>query len=189
MADPITLNALFGLPNESFARQALSLGMEEGDLSSLKAKALGAVKGLQWSSIEADIFKGISELLNTDVMSVIIATWKQYNALAEHADESKTTGKTELVELVDHTMEVRLHPYLEIQFAEFSKKIFFDVSAEFTLKGLKLRIEDARIKSVQTGSLEGAGEIKIKAKSLLKHSFEPIDLPGRVNLGDGIPIV
>jgi hypothetical protein len=190
MADAkITLNTLFKLPSDSFSRQALSVGIDEEDLSSLKTKVLSAVKGLQWSEIESDIFNGISELLNTDVMSVIVKTWKQYDTLAEYAEQSKTTGKAELVELVDHTMKIGLHPYLEIQFAEFSKKIFFDVTLDLTLKGLQLKIENAEIKSVQTGTCEGKGEIKIKDYTLLKLPFEPIDLPGKIDLGSGIPII
>jgi hypothetical protein len=185
----ITLNTLFGLPNEGVCRRALSLGMDAEEISSLKSKALTAVKGLEWSAIEGDIFHGISELLNMDLMDVMVDTWKQYGTLADYAEKSKAAGAVQLVELVDHSMSVELHPFVEIKFGEFSKKIFFDVSLEITLKALRLKIEEARIKSVETGSCEGMGEIKIKDISLLQLPFKPVELPGKISLGEGIPIV
>jgi len=190
MADTgITLNTLFGLPDERFCQHALAIGMEPEEMSSLKNKALAAVKGLQWSAMESDISHGISELLNMDLLDVMLATWKQYDVLADYAEQSKSGGAMQLVELVDHTMTLELHPFLEIQVAEFTKKIFFDVTLEITLKALRLKIEEARIKSVETGSCEGKGEIKIKDVTLLQLPFSPIDLPGKVSLGSGIPIV
>jgi hypothetical protein len=185
----ITLNTLFGFPNEGFCRHALSLGMDAEEISSLKSKALAAVKGLEWSAIEGDIFHGISELLNMDLMDVMVDTWKQYGTLADYAEKSKSAGAVQLVELVDHSMSLELHPFVEITLAEFSKKIFFDVTLEITLKALRLKIEQARIISVETGSCEGMGEIKIKDISLLQLPFKPVELPGKISLGEGIPIV
>ena len=70
----ITLNTLFGLPDEGFSRKALSAGMDAEETSSLKQKALSAVPGLLWGSVESDIFHGISELLNMDLMDVMAET-------------------------------------------------------------------------------------------------------------------
>jgi hypothetical protein len=189
MADAgITLNTLFGLPDEGFCRHALSIGIEAEEMSSMKSKALAAIKGLQWSTVEGDIFHGISELLNMDLMDVMVKTWNQYGTLADYAELSKAGGTAQLVELTDHSMSMELHPFVEIQFAEFTKKIFFDVTLEITLKAIRLKIEEARIKSVETGSCEGKGEIKIRDITLLQLPFKPIDLPGKINLGEGIAI-
>jgi len=184
----ITLNTLFGLPDEGFCRHALSIGIEAEEMSSMKSKALAAIKGLQWSSVEGDIFHGISQLLNMDLMNVMASTWNQYGTLAEYAEQSKAGGTAQRVNLTDHSMSIELHPFVEIQFAEFTKKIFFDVTLEITLKALRLKIEEARIKSVETGSCEGRGEIKIRDITLLQLPFKPIDLPGKINLGEGIAI-
>jgi hypothetical protein len=122
-------------------------------------------------------------------MDVMVKTWNQYGTLAEYAEQSKAGGTAQRVELTDHSMSIELHPFLEIQFAEFTKKIFFDVTLEITLKALRLKIEEARIKSVETGSCEGRGEIKIRDITLLQLPFKPIDLPGKISLGEGIAIV
>lgn len=187
--DKITLNQLFGLPKESFARQALSVGIEKEEMDSLKGLILATVAGLQWSAIEAQIVQKISDLLNMDVIDVICKTWQQYGVLAEYADKSKTSGKSEFVELIDHTMKFGLQPFLEIQFAGIVKKIFFDVNLAITVKGLKLTIADARIRAVHTGSWEGEGEISVKDVSLLTLPLGHFEIPGQVDLGDGIPIV
>jgi hypothetical protein len=189
MSEGTTLNTLFELPNEGFCRRALSLGMDTEEISSLKSNAMAVLKGMEWSVIEGDIFHGISELLNIDLMDVMVDTWKQYGTLADYAEKSKAAGAVQLVELVDHDMNVELHPFVEIQFAEYSKKIFFDITLEITLKALRLKIEEARIKSVETGSCEGNGTIKIKGITLLQLPFKPRDLPGHLRLGGGIPII
>jgi len=184
----ITLNSLFGLPNEDFSRKALSAGMDAEETSSLKQKAMSAIPGLLWGSVESDILQGISEVLNMDLMEVLSEAWKQHGALSDYAEQSKSSGAVHLVELVDHSMGVELHPFVEIELAGFSKKIILDVMLVLTLKALRLKIEDARIKSVETGSCEGRGEIRIKGFTLLDLPFKPIDLPGKISLGNGNPV-
>jgi hypothetical protein len=184
----LTLNTLFGLPNEAFARKALAVGVEQEELDSLKGQVMSAVKGLAWSAVEDDIFKGIAETLNTDLLTAVAAAWEKYNVLKDHAAQSTSSGEAAFVELIDHTLSLELHPYVKIEWTGFSKEIIFDVTMEVTLKGLQLRIENARIMAVQTGACEGKGEISLKGHSLLSVPFKPVELPGRVNLGKGIPI-
>ncbi len=62
------------------------------------------------------------------------------------------------------------------------------MSADLELKGLILKIESGRITAIESGSCEGSGEIKYKHLTLLKPQFKPLELPGRVNLGAGIPL-
>jgi hypothetical protein len=190
MADAkITLNTLFGLPNKTFALEALAVGIKEDELSALKGRILAMAAGLQWSTVEDEIVNGFSNLLETDVMDVIVKSWQKYGVLADSADKSKATGQAETVDLVDHTAKLTLTPYLEIEIAGVSKQIPLDVSVEITLKGLRLSIEDGHIRSVRTGTCEGEGEIKIETLTVLKKPFGPIELPGRVKLGNGIPLV
>jgi len=71
----------------------------------------------------------------------------------------------------------------------FNKKIVFDISAEFKLKGLMLKIENGKIVEVEAGSCEGSGEIKVEEHELLHKDFGPTSMPGKVGLGSGIPVV
>jgi len=95
------------------------------------------------------------------------------------------------VELLDHTMTIELHPYVEITLAGIPRPILvhFDVSLDLTLKGLKLNIENGVIKSVSAGTCEGEVSVQInKIRYPKKPSFGPIELPGKVKLGQGITI-
>lgn len=186
----LRLNTLLGLADEGVSQKMLTIGIEQGDLDSMKA-LVSAIQGWTWAGFEQKIFQGFSNLLNTDLFDLITATWNQYHVLAEYAQKSKTEGQIASVELIDHTMTIELQPYLEIYIAGIHqpKLINFDVSLDLTLKGLKLNIGNGRIKSVETGSCEGEAEIEINKISLpMKPSFGPIDLPGKINLGEGIAI-
>jgi len=186
----ITLNTLFGMPDQGVSQKMLTMGIEQADLDSMKA-LVSAIQGWTWAGFEQKIFQGFSNLLNIDLFDLITATWNQYQVLAEYAQKSKAEGQTDSVELIDHTMTIELHPYLEIHVAGIPKPklINVDVSLDLTLKGLKLNLENGRIKSVEAGSCEGEAEIQInKVLFPKKPSFGPIDLPGKINLGDGIAI-
>lgn len=186
----LTLNTLLGVDDEGLSRKMLTVGLPTEDLDSMKA-LVGKIKGLSWGGVEKQIFQGFSSLLNQNLFDLVAATWNQGNVLAEYAQKSKTEGESASVELIDHTMTIELRPYLEIYIAGIPqpKLINFDVSLDLTLKGLKLNIENGRIKSVETGSCEGEAEIEVNKFTLpMKPSFGPIELPGKINLGEGLAI-
>lgn len=96
------------------------------------------------------------------------------------------------VYLVDHSVKSEHHPSLEIvSKGQTLARVEFNVTAVLTLRGLELLIQDAKIKTIRTGSFEGEGTITIgqtKEIELAKKSFEPIQLPGAIDLGEGISL-
>ena len=70
----------------------------------------------------------------------------------------------------------------------FVQQIVFDVTAEIKMKGLILKIGEGKIKAIEAGSCEGDGEIEIKELTLREQKFGPLNLPGTVNLGNGISL-
>ncbi len=57
-----------------------------------------------------------------------------------------------------------------------------------TLEGLLLRIEDGSIKAIETGTLKGQGAFSLESAVLIERDFGPIQLPGTIVLGSGIPL-
>ncbi len=186
----ITLNTLLGISDRDVSQKMLTMGIGQADLDSMKG-LISAIQGWTWPRFEQKIFQGFSSMLNTDLFSLIAATWNQYQVLAEYAEKSKAEGETDSVELVDHTMTIELHPYLEIHVAGIlqPKLINVDVSLDLTLKGLKLNLENGRMMSVEAGTCEGEAEIQInKVRFPMKPSFGPLNLPGKINLDEGIAV-
>ena len=185
----IALNTLLGLPDEGASRAMLSIGLPQEDRDYMTS-AVQAIKHLTLGGVEKQIFQGFSDLFNDDLFDLISKAWEKYDVLSEYG-KKKSPEQIASVELVDHTMTIELHPYLEIMFAASPRPILihFDVSLNLTLKGLILNIENAVIKSVSAGTCEGEAEIQInKIRVPRKPSFGPIQLPGKVKLGQGIAI-
>jgi hypothetical protein len=57
-----------------------------------------------------------------------------------------------------------------------------------TLEGLLLRIEDGNIRAIETGTLKGQGALSLESAVLIERDFGPIQLPGTIALGSGIPL-
>jgi len=189
MADTtLTLNEMLALPATGFPQQILTADVPDDELNTLKTRVSGALKGMPWGHLEETVCAKLSEQLNKDPLELISSAWEKYRVLADAAEQSKS-GETVFVPLAEHSITSELHPYVEIQVGpQVVKKIEFDVSLTFQLKGLVLKIESEKIKSVEAGSCEGNGEIQVKNVSIWKHDFKPVNLPGRVNLGSGIAI-
>lgn len=185
----VTLNTLLGLPDGNHSQSVAAVGLQQEDIDSLKAD-LAATEGWSWQGIEKQFSAGLSSLLDIDLFRLIAAAWEKYDVLAEYG-KKKSPEQVASVELLEHTMTIELHPYLEIYFAEIPKpkKVEFAIELGLTLKGLKLNIENGVIKSVETGSCAGEMEIQVNTIPIPKKpSFGPFDLPGKIKLGEGIPI-
>ena len=185
---PFTVNTLLGLPNQEFADRVAAAGAEPEDKQSLKDRVLKGLRGLRWKAVEAQIKRKSSELLEVDVMGLIASAWRQGKVTDELEEKHKSKGINVSFPLQDHSIRTEMEPAIEIQFENFTHRIVLEVELEFTLTGIVLNIEDSRIREIETGSIEGFGQINIGHVPILKRSFGPIDLPGKVNLGKGIPL-
>ncbi len=91
--------------------------------------------------------------------------------------------------LAEHTVKSEHHPYVEILVnGQSTGRIVFDVSIVLILKGFVLKIQDARIKAVQTGSLQGKGKFSLGDAVLAEKVFDQNPLPGSIDLGEGVAL-
>lgn len=171
--------------------------LKDGDVSLRPERveeALGSAKELKQKiskqAVRGAILEKVPELLNVNVSEILVAAWKKYKMLQKYADRERyAPEETILVPLADHTVKSEHHPYVEILVGEHPiGKITFDVSFELTLHGFVLRIQDATIKEIQTGTWEGKGAIALEGIVLVEKGFEPIELPGKIGLGRGISL-
>jgi hypothetical protein len=182
---PLTLNTLFQ-PDDSFGNKVVSAGEQE--LGEAKDRVTRLIRALRWTAIAGELRARAPELLNVDLMGLVTGAWEKYRVLSELAEESRSQKETEFFPLADHTIHAETHPYLEVRIGSSTSTIILDVSADLELRGLILKIKNGRITSIESGSCEGRGEVKYKQLTLLNPQFDHLELPGRVNLGPGIPI-
>lgn len=146
------------------------------------------VAGLRWNTVERKLREKASALLNQDVSSVLVQAWGKYGVLSEMARASKENDDTTLLALTEHTIDYVLQPYLEVQIGSFSQRIDVDITLSLTLKGLELSLERGRITAIESGTVEGSGKIECAGESLWEDSLEIVDLPGKIDLGQGIAL-
>ncbi len=183
--DEINLATLFR-PDQDFCKK-LSTAAAQG-MADAESGLTRVIAKLRWHAIGDAIQAKASELLDKDILELITDAWQKYNVLSDLAAETLSGSETALFPMGEHTIHSELHPYLEIQAGGGSYKLVLDVNADIELKGLMLKIEKGKIMSISSGSCEGSGEIKWKSLSLLKRKFKPIQLPGHMHLGAGIPL-
>lgn len=191
-----TVNTLLGLPDKEFADRVAAAGADSAradqadqeDKKPFKERVLQGLRGLQWKSVEGQIKRKSSQLLEVDVMGLMASAWHQGKVSDELEEKHKGKGINLTVPLKDHRIFSELHPALEIQFGSFTHRIVLDVELEMTVMGIILNIEDSRIRAIEAGSIEGFGKVTISSVPILKRTFGPFDLPGKINLRDGIPL-
>jgi hypothetical protein len=185
-----TLRMLLGLdegPGLTGTEAALAASKQ---IPALKQKLPAQMKLLRWSSVTGAIAAKVPALLDIKVLDVLIPAWKKYRLVAKYADQSRySPDEIILAPLATHTLKSEHHPYVEILVGEKSiGKISFDVVLSLELKGFVLKIQDARIKSIEAGSCQGEGTVGIEKEVLYKKQLDPFTLPGAISLGEGINI-
>lgn len=183
--DEINLATLFE-PDQDFCKN-VSTAAAQG-IADAESGLARVIAQLRWHAVAEAIQAKASELLDKDILELITDAWQKYNVLSDLAAETVSGNETALFPLGEHAIHSELHPYLEIRAGGGSYRLVLDVSADIELKGLMLKIEQGRIMSISSGSCQGSGEIKWKSLSLLKREFKPVQLPGRMHLGAGIPL-
>jgi hypothetical protein len=105
-----------------------------------------------------------------------------------YADLKKYGGEDILAPLKTHTLKSQHHPHLEILLREHEVgRVTFDLDCSLILKGFVLKIRDAKILEILTGSGKGEGMLSLSQVSLWHQELKPVRFPGSISLGQGIP--
>lgn len=148
------------------------------------------LKGLQWSVAREEICRQVQALLQVDLAGILLRAWKTWSELLNYTDPQRyPPERSYLVSLAEHEVKSRHRPSLEILFnQEVVGKIPFQIDLSLALKGAVLTIQAGRIKTIRTGSCLGRGVLKCENLVLLEQKSRTIELPGLIDLGEGVAI-
>lgn len=158
-------------------------------LQTLQERLAKEAKKVNWDGLSDVLAQKAIELLNVPVLEILLGAWRKYQEVKKLADDHPD-GKSRRVALATHSFESQHRPCLEIIVRGLPKKITIDFSVliTMTLEGLLLRVEDGNIKAIETGTLKGQGAFSLESAVLIERDFRPIQLPGTIALGNGIPL-
>lgn len=159
-------------------------------VSELKDKLAREAKVVKWPVVFDEIVGKIDDILDLDMGDLITTAWNKYRVLHEYADKEKyAPTETFLVPLAEHTIKSVHRPSIEILVNENPiGKIAFEINLSLTLKGCTVKIQDGKMKEIKTGACQGKGTIKCEDLLILEKETESFQLPGLMNLGEGVPI-
>lgn len=184
-----TLDRVFFPQGSKTQEQATREGVPER-FDKLRDRVKDEIKGVKWGAALPEPAEKIGELFNIEIPDIMLAAWKKLDALKKYADTSQYAPEEIIyADLAEHTITGELHPYLQIQVRNIPvKRIEFTMNLSLVMKGMILRIQNGRIKEIRTGNCEIKGKVEYQDLLLAEKAFEPIQLPGSINLGEGIPI-
>lgn len=143
-----------------------------------------------WGDLSDEIKSRASELLNIPLPDVMIRAWRESGILNKYINSEEYDPEAVIfIELKEHTMSSNHKPYLDIEINQKSiGKINFEINLELIVKGIILKIQDAKIKQIRTGNIKASGTINCEGHEIGKKESEEVDFPGTLDLGEGIPI-
>ncbi len=186
----ITLNQFFTFKEKDLSQENLSNIESSIKINSLKATITKEAKEFKWPVAFNEIIKKVEDLLNISIPDIMVAAWNNYRVLLKYTDKEKyASNETFLVPLAEHTIKSAHNPYIEILInGNSAGRIDFNINISLTLKGIILKIQDAKIMEVLTGTCKGKGTVKCEDFVILEKETESFSLPGSIILGEGIPI-
>jgi hypothetical protein len=143
-----------------------------------------------WPGFRNKILEEAGGLLDIRLLDVMCWAWKKGHELEAYRDTKKyPPDKTFTVSLVEHKIKSTHKPHVEIRMNQ--KKVGsvnFTVNVEITVRVMKLEIQNARIKKIRMGDWKAKGNLFCEGFLLAERESNPLDLPGTVDLGEGLQI-
>ena len=186
-SEQVTLNDFFSTAQE--LRKDRFAKIESSEKDSRLKEALEEAR-LHWPALVEEVIPKVADLLNVTIPDIVKSAWKKYTEIQKYTDKERyPPGKSYRVKLFDQTVESEHHPFIEILINDQPVgRVDFEIMLSLTFESVILTIQDAKIKTLETGTCIGAGTVKCENHIILERKTEPIPLPGSFSLGQGIPI-
>jgi hypothetical protein len=185
----LTLRELFEVdPNELSARVGSGLdGQHVAD--KVRQEVAKEASSIRWQWVRDAVAAKSQTLLDMNVVEVLVSSWKKYMEIQQYADLKKHGHEEILTPLATHTLKSEHHPFVQILLKEHEVgRVTFDLDFSLNLEGFVLKIQDARILEILTGSVTGEGTLSLAAVSLWDQKLKPLRFPGSLSLGQGIAL-
>lgn len=144
-----------------------------------------------WAGVRNKIvMEDAGNLLDIRLLDVISRAWKKSRELEAYRDtDTYPRDKTFSVSLVEHTIKSTHRPQVEIRIhGKRVSSVHFAVNIEIAVRGVKLEIQNARIKKIKTGDFKVKGSFSCEGFLLAEREANPLDIPGTIDLGEGLEI-
>ena len=176
--------------NPDLARKTRKKMEKEPAGVDLKAELAKKSRLIKWDVVSDVLIDRAVEMSDIPLAKILLPAWKEYQEIEKFADpQSYPPEDTELVSLVEHTVKSEHKSSLEILFKGVQVRVIdFTVGTELTLEGVVLRIRGGRVMAIEAGSVKGKASLAMEGETVLERPFTPISLPGKIDLGDGVPL-
>ena len=144
-----------------------------------------------WAGIRNKILlEAAGGLLDIRLLDVMNWAWKKGGELEAYRDVQKyPPDKTFSHPLIERQIKSTHKPYVEIRMNQkIVGIVHFLVNIEIAIRAMRLEIQNARIKKIHAGDCKAKGSFFCEGFLLAERETNPIDLPGTVDLGEGLEI-
>jgi len=162
----------------------------DATVADFRAKLAREFDGLRWSAVWDAVKGQVEKLLEVRFVDILLGAWTKYEELQKYCDPAQhPPEETYLVPLLEHALTSTHQPAVEIEIEDaFREKIPFEIALTLKLSGMLLQIRGGRILKIYTGRCQGSGSVKCSGIALIEKETSSIQLPGVMDLGDGVAI-
>lgn len=184
-----TINEFFNMHEEStgWAKRVVN----SREFAPVRRQLAQELKGIpRPAGFNEFVVRQLTDALDVDLGLVLVGAWRKHQEIIQYRDREKyPPGAVHLVPLVEHTVSSRQSPTIQpIVNGAPLRKIKFDVVLRLKMKGAMLKIRDAKITEILTGSCSGKGSIEYSGLAIIERETAPVNFPGSIILGKGIAI-
>lgn len=145
---------------------------------------------LAWDLVKGEAESRLREALKADPLEFIVSAWSKAQELKKYADPARyPPDQSVVVHLGEHKVNCTVHPEIEVLFNGApirTLKFTLELVAKF--KSAALTIRGGAIRSVAPGACSARVAIKYSGVKLKEEETPEVRLPGRLDLGAGVPI-
>ena len=186
----ITMGQFFPAEKKEAFLKELSDPKTCKEMASLQKIVAAKSRLVPRSMISDGIVRETRELLNAGLRDILIEAWKTAKILQKYRDREKyPPDEAHVVTVGAYTLHSRQNPRIEVLLnGGHLDYIDFTVDLALVFEGAVLEIKDAKIISIKTGSCKGTCTVSGEDVVLAGRETGSVELPGEIDLGDGIPI-
>ncbi len=185
---PGKLNQFFGTQNLS--PETIRQIKARPAFEDIRRQIAGAVSFTVPDSFYDLLIRELDDLLDISFSGLLVRAWQKHQRLKKYLDRQAYPPENMYSEIMlKHTLKSsHRHAIRPVINGVTYKGIEFEVTLALEFESAVLKIQDAYIRRIETGTCQGKGEVAYQGFAIFKAGTQPVRLPGGKDLGDGFPI-
>jgi hypothetical protein len=142
-----------------------------------------------WPYVSGELISKLDDLLDNMLQDILPPAWMKLKEISDAIENSKANPEKDiLLPLFKHSISDEKYPYVEVVLNQ--KRLVtleFVIQLKLVIDGLQLKIQNGRIKAIESGVCTGKGSLKLKRPALSENitiQLAKVDLPGEVRFSD-----